>query len=229
MLPLCFCEINYFIKPLQILRFLLHFSITLLSGTKDAEMFLTNFLTYLTLIFAFAGCFLELYYIIAYIRSGFGKYPPFIASLGHTRKHMIEEAENFLKNKKDKTVVVDLGCGSGCLLIPLAKKFPQHTFIGYDWDYIPFGIAKFRCRKISNITLFRCSFMKVSHKNADLILYFGIMSLKEPLGKKLQSEIKPQTLVLSEAFPLNHLKLKKEKQTSACKIPLKIFIYTKNL
>ena len=27
--------------------------------------------------------------------------------------------------------VADLGCGGGCLLVPLARRFPKSTFVGY--------------------------------------------------------------------------------------------------
>ncbi|MBR1778318.1 MAG: class I SAM-dependent methyltransferase [Alphaproteobacteria bacterium] len=123
--------------------------------------------------------------------------------------------------------VVDLGCGSGSLLIPLAQKFPQHHFIGYDWDKVPYFIAKFRSRKIPNIQLFNRNFMKENYSDVQLIVCYIGPSLKIPLGKKLYEELPEGAFVVSETFELDFLSLQEVIQANTLKIPTKVFLYQK--
>ncbi len=190
-------------------------------------MFLTNFLIFLALALALIGGVLEIYYIIAYIRSGFGKYPPFIASFGRAKNTVISQAKLFLNQTSKSLKIYDLGCGCGSLLIPLAKDFSHHQFVGYEWDWFPYLIAKMRCRKYSNITITKTNFMLQNYEDANLILCYTSNGLSQPLGKKLNNELRAGALVISETFKLNHLPLKDELESPTIKIPIKIFLYQK--
>ena len=181
----------------------------------------------LALLIGISACIIEAYFIITYVRSGFVKYPPFILSFGRAKNIVIKEAEKFLNQQKDPIKVVDLGCGSGSLLLPLAKKFPQHHFIGYDWDKIPYLIAKYRTKKIKNISIYNCDFMKQNYTEAKLLLCYTGPSLKEELGQKLHNEIPSGTLIISEAFELSHIPLKEIISAPTLKMPIKIFLYQK--
>lgn len=186
-----------------------------------------NIILVTSLIVGFIACIVEIYFITAYIRSRFGKYPPFVFSFGKAKHIVIKEAENFLQKQKSPINIFDLGCGDGCLLIPLAKKFPQHNFIGYDWDKVPYYIAKFRTKKIANIQIRNCDFMKQDYQNAQLILCYTGNGLSEPLGYKLNSEIPKNCLVISEAFELKHLSLMQTISSPTLKMPIKVFLYQK--
>lgn len=179
------------------------------------------------LLLGLTACALELYFLFAFIRSRFGKYPPFVVSFGCARKMVLAEAENFLEKARKNIKVYDLGCGSGALLLPLARKFPHHSFIGYEWDWVPLLIAKFRCRNQKNIKIIKADFMKQNYKDAGLILCYTGNLLKKTLGNKLNNELKKGTLVISEAFELDYLPPKGQISTPTLKIPIKVFLYQK--
>jgi len=187
----------------------------------------STFILILALIIGFAASIFTFYFFITYMLSGFGKYPPFVCSLGSARKAVIQEAEKILQTMPSPIKVADLGCGSGSLLIPLAKKFPQHHFIGYDWDIVPYLIARFRSRKIPNIRLFRRNFMKENYSDTQLIVCYISPSLKNSLGQKLSQELPAGSIVISETFELAHLTLVDTIQTDTLKIPTKVFVYQK--
>jgi len=190
-------------------------------------MFFENLFLFFALSIGFVACILTFYFFITYLLSGFGKYPPFVCSLGSARKTVILEAEKILQKMPSPVNVADLGCGSGSLLIPLAKKFPQHNFIGYDWDIVPYLIAKFRSRKIPNIRLYRRNFMKENCDDIQLVLCYTSPTLKEPLGEKLFSDLPEGSFVISETFELDYLTLLDTIQTNTFKIPIKVFLYQK--
>lgn len=190
-------------------------------------MLLNNVIFFLALSVGFGACILTLYFFITYVLSGFGKYPPFVCSLGSSRKTVIQEAEKILQKMSSPVNVVDLGCGNGSLLIPLAKEFPLHQFIGYDWDKVPYWLAKIRTKKIKNIRLFNSNFMKENYSNIQLVLCYTSPTLKDPLGAKLQSELPEGSFVISETFELDHLTLLDTIQTSTLRIPTKVFLYQK--
>ena len=90
----------------------------------------------LLLLLGISACVAEVYFVVAYTHSDFGEYPPFFPSFGRMKKVCLSEARKILAESKKVLKIIDLGCGSGSLIIPLAKEFPQHEFYGYDWDVV---------------------------------------------------------------------------------------------
>ena len=86
---------------------------------------------------------------------GFMKTSPSIPTCGRVKKSMIESVAVLLKKSRKPMTVVDLGSGWGTLLLPLARKFPQHRFIGYEFAHLPFWISKMRAHSMKNIRFFR--------------------------------------------------------------------------
>ncbi|MBL7688860.1 MAG: class I SAM-dependent methyltransferase [Bdellovibrionaceae bacterium] len=60
--------------------------------------------------------------------------------------------------------VIDLGCGSGALLIPLAELFPRLQFIGIDLSENMLNLAKAEStkRQLKNVTFLRENFSRLS-------------------------------------------------------------------
>ena len=125
--------------------------------------------------------------------------------------------------------VTDLGCGSGALLLPLAKEFPNHEFIGLEWDSVPLTMGKIKAKLagLKNIRFVKGDYMKESHADMDLIMCYVLKVTGEPLGKKLSKEIKDSCIVISEMFPLKHLEEVKSVQSSLWGVPEKYFVYKK--
>jgi len=181
------------------------------------------------LFFGFAAAIYLIYQAYSYIRCGCGKYGPFVSSYGKIKEDILNEARAILKKSKKSLKVTDLGCGSGALLLPLAKEFPNHQFIGLEWDIVPLTMGKIKAKMagLNNITFVKGNYMKTSHADMDLIMCYVLKVTGEPLGKKLAKEIKETAVVISEMFPLGHLEETKVINSSLAGISEKIFVYKK--
>lgn len=188
-----------------------------------------HLIAWIALFFGFAAVVYLIYQVYSYVRCGCGKYGPFVSSYGKIKLDMIAEARAALKKAKKPMKVTDLGCGSGVLLLPLAKEFPEHEFIGLEWDVVPLTMGKIKAKLagLKNIKFVKGNYMKESHANMDVIMCYVLKVTGEPLGKKLASEIKDTAVVISEMFPLGHLEEVKQIKSSLAGVPEKIFVYKK--
>lgn len=181
----------------------------------------------LALVAGFAAMIYLFYQMYSFVRCGCGKYGPFVSTYGKIKEDMLNEARDVLKKAKHPLKVTDLGCGSGALLIPLAKEFPEHEFIGLEWDRVPLTMGKIKGAGLKNLKFVQGDYMKTSHADMDLIMCYVLKVTGEPLGKKLAEEIKPTCVVISEMFPLGHLEEVKQIQSSIYGVPEKVFVYRK--
>jgi SAM-dependent methyltransferase len=186
-------------------------------------------IAWVALFFGFAAIIYLIYQVYSYVRCGCGKYGPFVSSYGKIKMDMIAEARAALKNAKKPMKITDLGCGSGVLLLPLAQEFPEHEFIGLEWDIVPLTMGKIKAKLagLKNIKFVKGNYMKESHADMDVIMCYVLKVTGEPLGKKLASEIKDTAVVISEMFPLGHLEEVKQIKSSLAGVPEKIFVYKK--
>ena len=168
---------------------------------------------------------LELYFLYAMFISKNCKYPPAFPSFGNMKKIALAEAEKFLNSSQRPLKIIDLGCGVGGLLLPLAKKFPQHQFVGYDWDFFVCQILKLRARKLSNLTVVRDNFMHADLKQYDLLLCFLDTKAAEDLSLKMKQEINPNALIVSSAFELKGLTPTNVLDAKSFGMPLKVYVY----
>ena len=167
----------------------------------------------------------ELYFIYAVIISKNCKYPPAFPSFGNMKKIALNEAEKFLSTADKPLKVIDLGCGTGGLLLPLAKKFPEHQFVGYDWDFFVCQILKWRARKLTNLAVVCDNFLKAKLQDYDLLLCFLDTKAANELSLKVSQEIKPDTMIISSAFELKDLTPSEVFDAKSYGMPLKVYVY----
>ena len=191
----------------------------------DIFILLVVFIGFAAAIFVFYQIFYSYF-----IRCRCGKYGPFVSSYGKLKEDILDEARAILKKSKKPLKITDLGCGSGALLLPLAKEFPKHEFIGLEWDIVPLTMGKTKAKiaGLKNIRFVKGDYMKESNADMDLIMCYVHKVTGEPLGKKLSKEIKDTAIVISEMFPLYHLKEIKQVQSSLWGVPEKYFVYKKD-
>ena len=156
-----------------------------------------------------------------------GKEPPFICSIGAVKKDVLNEARFFLNSNKNAKVT-DLGCGSGSLLIPLAKEYPLAKFVGYEYDWFAFFLAKIRTFYISNLTVYKRNFLKENLSEYDLVLGYWISGLVDKLGEKLNKELKKESVVISEIFEVPKLRQIKVVESSLAFKKMKVYVYHPN-
>ena len=180
-------------------------------------------------LFIFAG----LFYLLALVLFGYmifsffyfkgWKNPPYVPSVGKTKKTIISEASKFLLHSKKKLNVADLGCGDGSLLLKFCAKFPQHFFYGYEWDALPYTIAKRRLKKYKNVQIIRSDLMKTNLQHLDIIIcYLGHIP---GLGNRLKKTLNPSVIVISEIFEIDGWVPQKIVKSRLFGFESKIFIY----
>ena len=180
----------------------------------------------LTIILTFISVCVSTYIICAYLKSERGKYPPFVPSFGAMKRISLTETQKILQETTKSLRIADLGSGDGRLLLPLAKKFPQHNFYGYEWSWILWHISSWRGKGLSNLHFSYQNFMKADLSNIDVVLCFLSNELSAELASKFQQELKPGTIIISSAFAIKELKIKKEISAKTYGfLPLKVYIY----
>lgn len=99
------------------------------------------------------------------------------------------------------SVVYDIGCGDAVVLFAAVQKEPAIKAIGYEISLLPYLIAKWRARKYPNVHIGFKNFFKAPLGDADIVFSFLLPKCYPRLIKKLGRELKPDALVVVEAWP----------------------------
>jgi len=156
---------------------------------KTMSVLIFLILLILILILAFLGLFMSLqaiYWLITGV--------PFVNS----KKKVIFSIMKEIKIEPGKNFY-DLGCGDGRVISYLGKNNPQANFIGYEKNPSLVWAAKI-FRKFPNVRYENKDFFKVDLSNADYIFLFLFPELMDKLLPKLEKELKPGAIVISNSF-----------------------------
>ena len=85
---------------------------------------------------------------------------------------LVDCAIEFLSKCKDNLKIIDFCTGSGCILLSIAKKFPNHEYIGLDKSELAIKTAK-KNRKslgLKNVQFFNQDIFEYNQSKADLLL-----------------------------------------------------------
>ena len=85
---------------------------------------------------------------------------------------LVDCAIEFLSKSKDNLKIIDFCTGSGCILLSIAKKFPNHDYIGLDKSKLAIKTAE-KNRKslgLKNVQFFNQDIFKYNQSKADLLL-----------------------------------------------------------
>lgn len=149
----------------------------------------------------------NIYIYHAIFSSKFGKYPPYVPTDNKRRKIVIDKISQYLENEKTEKIIYDAGSGTGDILIPLAKKFPEHKFIGIEWSLFPYLVAKIKSRKLKNIELIKGDIFKQNFNDADIIYCYAVAQFEKMLSEKLIKEINQNCLVVTNGHLLPDMKI----------------------
>lgn len=92
-------------------------------------------------------------------------------------------------------VFVELGCGDARVLVGVAKHFPETKYIGYEIQWWPFLLAKWKCRNMKNISIYRQNFLKVDLSAATIIYGYFISSMMPKVAELLKHQAGQHTLI----------------------------------
>jgi len=138
-----------------------------------------------------------LFLIVIFARLLFLKSAPFVPIPNDALEQLLAPIA-----PQKNSVVYDLGCGDGRVLLFLAKKYPEATYKGIEFRLFPFLLAKFKTRNQKNINIIRGNFFKISLSDATHIITYLFPSVMDSLLPKLEQELKNVTL-LSFDFPFS--------------------------
>ena len=85
---------------------------------------------------------------------------------------LVDCAVEYLSKSKDSLKIIDFCTGSGCILLSIAKKFPNHEYIGLDKSELAIKTAE-KNRKslgLKNVQFFNQDIFEFNQSKADLLL-----------------------------------------------------------
>jgi hypothetical protein len=100
--------------------------------------------------------------------------------------------------------IYELGAAWGSLAIPLARTFPDRRIIAYELSTIPWLFLWLRVRVsgLNNIEVIRRDFFRDDLGKAAVVVCYLYPGSMVQLSTKLQSELPPGTVVVSNTFAL---------------------------
>ena len=101
-------------------------------------------------------------------------------------------------------------------------------FVGYEYDWFAYLIAKLRTFYIANIFIYKRNFLQEDLSEYDLVLGYWISGLVDKLGDKLNKELKKDAVIISEIFEVPKLKSVKVIDSSLAFKKFKVFVYHPN-
>ena len=134
--------------------------------------------------------------VIVFWNSGKDRVPFFL-----TNKKTAEEILNLIPT--DRAIkFIDLGCGTGGLLLRLAAQRPRSHFVGVESAPLPFLVARVRLAAVgrSNVTLRLADLWKQDLSAFDMV--YGFLS-SDPMAKlfaKARAEMPEGSLFVSNTF-----------------------------
>ncbi|HMM53389.1 MAG TPA: methyltransferase domain-containing protein [Candidatus Desulfobacillus sp.] len=124
-----------------------------------------------------------------------GEVPLFLSSRG------VADAVLGLLPPRAGLRVVDLGCGSGGLLLRLARARPDARFLGIEHAPLPWLLARWRGRGLANLELRRGDLWRAPLAEADVVFVFLSPSVMPRLWRRAHEEMRPGSLLVSSSFP----------------------------
>ncbi|MDB4992123.1 MAG: methylase [Parcubacteria group bacterium] len=118
-----------------------------------------------------------------------------------TRAKVTTEIADIIGPLPTRSVFYDLGCGDARMLVEMAKRNPDAQFIGIEFQFIPFLLAKYRTRG-TNIRIIRGMFEKHDLSEATHIYAYLYHHVMNALLPKFEKELSPGAVVYVLDFKL---------------------------
>jgi hypothetical protein len=115
----------------------------------------------------------------------------------------IREILNFIP-KTGKGPIIELGSGWGTLAIPLARAHPQRQIICYELSSIPWLFLRLSAvlLRLHNIETHHKSFQDADLSSAAVVVCYLFPQGMTLLAPKLESELAPKAIIVSNTFAL---------------------------
>ena len=145
-------------------------------------------------------CVILLVFVLSMVWPPDSPWAPFWATKPPTARVMCH-----LAKVNDKTIVYDLGCGTGTAVCVAAKEYNAHC-VGIEIDPMRFAISWMKVhlffRISDNVKLIRENFFNVPLHDADVFFIYLIPHALERLTPKFLKEVKTGALFISYVYPM---------------------------
>lgn len=98
--------------------------------------------------------------------------------------------------------IVELGSGWGGLCFSLSRKFPQARVAGFELSPFPYWFSRAMSLFYSRVSFRRADFFEQDLSGFQVAVFYLTPKLTERLAQKLRQDMKPGSLVISNAFAL---------------------------
>ena len=162
-------------------------------------------LLYLALVFLLIFFFIVFVSVVAsQFLAIFTTHAPFVP----VPKKVVAEIVKSL-DLKDESVLYDLGCGDGRVLLKSAELNPKIKAVGIEIAFLPYFLAKFHTRQYKNIKIKRENIFKTDMSSATHIFLYLYPEVINKLIHSIKSQCKPGTIIVSCDFELENITPKK--------------------
>jgi len=126
-----------------------------------------------------------------------------------TKKKIIELLSREVKLGKGQRVY-EVGAGLAKFLQAVEKSYPDTELIGIEYSWPVYCLSKMLLKsKHSRIKLIRKNLFKVNLGDADLIYCYLTPGMMYKLGEKFTAECRPGTKIISYAFSIPNMEIKR--------------------
>lgn len=131
-------------------------------------------------------------------------------------------------NLTGDSVLYDMGCGDGRVLIKAVESEPSIRAIGIEIALIPYVLAKFYTRKYNQIVLRRENIFKTNIADATHIFLYLYPKVVSDLISNIKKQCKPGTRIVSCDFEIDSLVPSEtiNLKNTESKRGQKLFVYT---
>lgn len=151
--------------------------------------------------------------------------PPYVPSFGIEKKLIIDNVREILKKSNKPLTILDPGCGSGGLIVKLAKEFPEHKFVGIEWAKSASAVARYKTRKLKNTQILQQDMFGYDFGQADIIVCFLMDTLMEKFGEKILRDRNKKQIIFSNSFSIPNLPLFEKIETGKSLFFKDVYIY----
>jgi len=147
-----------------------------------------------------------------------------VPTLPLIKRTIIQVINTHIKGKTQPKKIAELGSGWGGISFLMAKNFPQSCITGYEFFFAPYWVSKLLGMRCSNVDFHQKDLFEQPLGDYDVIVFYLTPKLTAMLKEKFDKELKPGTLVISNAFPLPDIDPVEIIETKTL-AKIKIFVY----
>ena len=149
--------------------------------------------------------------------------PP-VPTLPWVRRKIIALLRHY-RTQNTPLKIAELGSGWGGVCFSLAKAFPKSHITGFEISPCPYYYAKIRqLFSKKHVTFTKESFFEADLSEFDVIICYLPPKHMIWLKEKFETELKPNTLLISNAFPIPDWTPTEEDKTSIL-VNIPIYVY----